>query len=83
MKPRRDVLLAFAIGAILALPGCGPEMSDYNRTPGEYKNSREVKLYDYRYCESYARDDCDQILSEIGKTVRLDPPVSRTPTATP
>jgi len=83
MKPRRAVLLAFAIGAILALPGCGPEMSDYNRTPEEYKNSREVKWDDYRYCEAYTHDDCDQILSEISKTVRLDPPVSGTPTATP
>jgi hypothetical protein len=81
-EARRAVLLAFAIGAILALPGCGPEMSDYNRTPEEYKNSREVKWDDYRYCKSYSRDDCDQILSEISMTVRLDPPASGIP-ATP
>jgi hypothetical protein len=83
MKACRAVLLVFAIGAVLALPGCGPEMSDYNRTPEEYKNSREVKWDDYRYCEAYSRDGCDQILSEISKTVRLDPPASGTPTATP
>jgi hypothetical protein len=83
MKPCRAVLLAFAVGATLAIPDCGPEMSDYNRTPEEYKNSREVKLYDYRYCEAYSRDDYDQILSETSKTVRLDPPASGTPTAAP
>jgi hypothetical protein len=83
MKPRHAAALALGVAAIVALPGCGPEMSDYSRTPEEYKNSREVKWYDYRYCEAYSRDDCDQILSELSKTVRLDPPASGTPTATP